>query len=70
MKENEKRKEIMLKNRHKWIKIGNGYSKCTSCGLVKYQKYKTSQATYSKNNIFVKNVGCTKSIFSTSENDT
>ena len=59
MKENEKRKEIMLKNRHKWIKIDNGYSKCTSCGLVKYQKYKTAQAIYSKNNIPIENVGCT-----------
>lgn len=59
MKENEKRKEIMLKNRHKWIQIGNGYSKCSSCGIVKYHKTKTSAATYSKNNIPVENVGCT-----------
>ena len=58
MKESSKRNKIMLTSRHKWIQIGNGYSKCSVCGIVKYHKTKTSAATYTMNNIPVENAGC------------
>lgn len=58
MIESEKRKQINSAKKHKWIQIGNGYSKCSICGIVKYHKTKTAAATYTVNNIPVENVGC------------
>ena len=59
MIESEKRKQINSAKKHNWVKIGNGYSKCYICGLIKYQKSATSPNEYLKNNISVENTGCT-----------
>lgn len=47
----------MSKPKHKWIKIGNGYSKCTGCGIVKFERTKCDRI-YLRNNIIVENTGC------------
>ena len=58
MKENKKLDKIKHLKRHKWYQIGNGYSKCSDCGLVKYHRTKTEAATYSYNGVHVENNGC------------
>ena len=57
MKYNEHQKQIMNLPKHQWIKIGNGYSKCSACGLVKFCR-NTSSREYMRDNVPVENTGC------------
>ena len=59
MKESEKR-NAMLKNKHKWINTGNGYSRCSECNIVRYKKYLNGTPEYFLNNSSVENPGCIK----------
>ena len=57
MKYNERQKQIMNSPKHQWIKIGNGYSKCSSCGLIKFERTKATRE-YMRDNNIVENTGC------------